>query len=106
MSPRPPDGRVPARGPSTPTDAVAAARLRDVAGRAPGLISVEPAALGAPASWSPPLQRPPDLRAATFDRALDDYWRRTSYSDITAGAHEPRVASEPEQDLLADEPEP
>ena len=32
-------------------------------------------------------------------------WRRTSYSDITAGAHEARVASEPEEPALDDEPD-
>ena len=37
------------------------------------------------------------LSAARFDRTLDRRWRRTSYSDITAGAHEARVASEPEE---------
>ena len=32
-------------------------------------------------------------------------WRRTSYSDITAAAHEARVASEPEEAVVTDEPE-
>jgi exodeoxyribonuclease V beta subunit len=40
-----------------------------------------------------------------FDRQLDRGWRRTSYTDITAEAHEPLVASEPEQPSLGDEPE-
>src|SRR5581483_2472479 len=44
------------------------------------------------------------LAAARFDRRLDEWWRRTSYSDITAEAHEAMVASEPEQPVLADEP--
>ena len=50
-------------------------------------------------------RRPRDLDAAAFDRELDLRWRRTSFSDITAGAYEARVASEPEEVLLADEPD-
>ena len=42
-------------------------------------------------------ERPAELAAARFDRDLDWRWRRTSYSDITAGAYEARVASEPEE---------
>ena len=49
--------------------------------------------------------RRPSCVAARFDRALDRRWRRTSFSDITGGAHEPRVASEPEELVLSDEPE-
>ena len=41
--------------------------------------------------------RRPSSAAARFDRELDRRWRRTSYSDLTAGAHEARVASEPEE---------
>ena len=49
---------------------------------------------------------PPRSRPATFARELDRRWRRTSYSDITAASHEARVASEPEERVLDDEPEP
>jgi exodeoxyribonuclease V beta subunit len=45
------------------------------------------------------------LEAAAFDRGLDRRWRRTSYSDITAGAYEARVLSEPEEAVVADEPQ-
>ena len=48
--------------------------------------------------------RPEALDAAAFARELDLRWRRTSFSDITAGAYEARVASEPEEVLLSDEP--
>ena len=48
---------------------------------------------------------PAELEAARFDRRLDLWWRRTSYSDITAEAHDPLVASEPERPVLSDEPE-
>ena len=58
-----------------------------------------------PAAWSPPVDAPAELEAARFDRRLDLWWRRTSYSDITAEAHDPLVASEPERPVLSDEPE-
>ncbi|MGK8500006.1 UvrD-helicase domain-containing protein, partial [Nocardia asiatica] len=41
-----------------------------------------------------------ELAAARFDRVLDQQWRRTSYSALTASAHEPvtpESGSEPEQ---------
>ena len=44
-----------------------------------------------------------ELCAARFDRDLDWRWRRTSYSDITAGSYEARVASEPEERVVDDE---
>ncbi len=100
------DGTVPPAGAFTPLDEVATARFDELAALAPGCISVERAAVGGlPTSWSPPLQPPAQLGVAGFDRRLDRDWRRTSYSDITAGVHEPRVASEPEEELLGDEPE-
>ena len=43
------------------------------------------------------------LARRRFDRDLDWRWRRTSYSDITAGAYEARVASEPEERVVDDE---
>ena len=46
-----------------------------------------------------------ELAPPSLDRELDRDWRRTSYSDITAGAHEARVASEPEEAVIDDEPE-
>jgi exodeoxyribonuclease V beta subunit len=48
-----------------------------------------------------------DLQAARFDRTLDQSWRRTSYSALTASAHEagPGVGSEAEQPEKTDEPE-
>jgi exodeoxyribonuclease V beta subunit len=96
-------GTVPPSGGSTPTDDAAIARFEALAAEAPGCIAVERAALGLPASWSGDLRAPAALEAARFDRDLDWRWRRTSYSDITAGAYEARVASEPEEDLLDDE---
>ena len=45
------------------------------------------------------------LGHAEFDRRLDWSWRRTSYTDITAGAYEAMVSSEPEETLVGDEPD-
>ncbi|HWT25679.1 MAG TPA: UvrD-helicase domain-containing protein, partial [Solirubrobacteraceae bacterium] len=99
------DGTVPPSGTATPRDADAFARFQRVAAEAPGCVSVERSALGPPAWWSPAPGAPRALTAATFDRALDARWRRTSYSDITAEAHEPRVGSEPEDAERSDEPD-
>ena len=57
-------------------------------------------------AWGGPTRAPAALTASRFDRELDRRWRRTSYSDITAAAHEARVASEPDEDVTDDEPEP
>jgi len=100
-----PEGDIAPEGRSTPADDAAEERFADLAGQAPGRISIERSALGLPTTWSPPVEPPVDLAAARFDRHLDLWWRRTSYSDITAEAHEPLVASEPEQPGLSDEPE-
>jgi len=98
-------GVVKAFGDSTPSDATVVERFRELAAIAPGRISVERSTLGMPAAWSPPVETPAELAAARFDRRLDEWWRRTSYTDITAEAHDPLVASEPERPVLSDEPE-
>jgi exodeoxyribonuclease V beta subunit len=98
------DGNVAALGDSNPADAAAAARFDVLAAEAPGCISVERSTLGLPAAWAPSIAEPAALSAAVFDRTLDDRWRRTSYTDITAGAYEARVASEPEEAVVTDEP--
>jgi exodeoxyribonuclease V beta subunit len=93
-------------GDSTPTDTAVLERFRELATTAPGRIGVERSTLaGMPVAWSPPLEPPVELEAARFDRRLDLWWRRTSYTDITAEAHDPLVASEPERPVLSDEPE-
>jgi exodeoxyribonuclease V beta subunit len=99
------DGTVDWKGRSAQSDAAAAARFEALAEEAPGCISVERSRLGLPQAWSGPLTTPALLATARFDRRLDLRWRRTSFSDIAAGAHEARVASEPEEPLLADEPQ-
>src|ERR1700749_1837435 len=100
-----PDGDVAPEGRSTPSDAAADERFTELASQCPDAISVESSALERPTAWSPPVEPPLELAAARFDRHLDLGWRRTSYSDITAEAHDPLVASEPERGGLSDEPE-
>ena len=68
-----------------------------------GCVSVERATLGLAKAWSGEARTEAELCAARFDRDLDWRWRRTSYSDITAGAYEARVASEPEERVVDDE---
>jgi exodeoxyribonuclease V beta subunit len=97
------DGTIAAAGRFVPDDAAVYTRLRGLAERAPGCVAVEAATLDAPSAWRDGLAELAPLDAATFDRDLDLRWRRTSYTDITSGAHEPRVGSEPEEPLLADE---
>ncbi|SNS92336.1 exodeoxyribonuclease V beta subunit [Rhodococcoides kyotonense] len=92
---------------TVPDDAVAARQLESWAGPAGGLISVEATRGAVPR----PIRTLSDgssveLDAATFRRTLDMLWRRTSYSALTASAHDaPGVSSEPEQPVKDDEPE-
>ena len=99
------EGNVEPDGPRPPSDEAALTRFRELAAAAPGCVSVElTSRLGLPIAWSEAALEPAELRAARFDRPLDRDWRRTSYSDITAETHEARVASEPEEPVVADEP--
>jgi exodeoxyribonuclease V beta subunit len=99
------DGTIPAAGSRTPGDDEAVQRFETLAAEAPGRIAVEPSRLGRPAVWGPRPAAPAELTASHFGRPLDHRWRRTSFSDITSGVHEARVGSEPEEGLVADEPE-
>ena len=99
------DGNVASSGQRPPSDETAIARFRELAEAAPGCISVAlTERLGLPVAWSDAPLEPAELAASIFDRPLDRDWRRTSYSDITADAHEARVASEPEESIVTDEP--
>jgi len=98
-------GDVAYQGSSTPDDQAVLARLGKLAELAGGRIAVERAGAGAPAHWSPSLPATGELVASAFGRDLDLRWRRTSYTDITAASYDAWVASEPEQPLIADEPE-
>ena len=78
--------------------------VRGAGREASGAISVERSRSGCRRLGARRSMRRPSSPAARFDRRLDVRWRRTSYSDITAAAHEPLVGSEPERPILSDEP--
>ncbi len=101
-----PDGHVRPDGSFTPTDLAAWEKFEDRGNTAPGCIAVErsPVVEEMP-RWTKPAGGGSALSAGRFTRDLDWGWRRTSYSDITAGAYEARVASEPEEPVVVDEPE-
>ena len=100
-SPRTPTATSRPYGRSTPTDAAVVERFRELAAVAPGRIGVERSTLG-DADRLEPADRAGGRarRRAVATAALDLSWRRTSYSDITAEAHDPLVASEPERPVL------
>jgi exodeoxyribonuclease V beta subunit len=86
-------------------------RFAALAAAAPGAIALERSAVATDARWTADAPDAADLTAATFDRSLDGRWRRMSYSSITAGAYEARVASEIEEaagsdDAAGDQPLP
>ena len=97
-----------------PSGGQISAALAAIAARAPGLIEVEPA--GRPSEGPPRSARPGrggptrTLATASFTRSLDLGWRRSSYSSITAAAHDGPgarrrvVGSEPEESGIDDEP--
>ena len=93
------EGNIAASGAAVPSDEVATARFRELAG-----VSVEPSVLGPTVSWPGDVVATSALSASSFGRRLDWWWRRTSFSDITAGTYEPHVASEPEEAVVDDEP--
>ena len=96
-------GNVAAAGASTPADEAAMERFSALREAAPGCVSVDWADLGPDDVWAGGLRPPASLSASRFSRTLDWWWRRTSYSDITAGTYEARVASEPEEAVVEDE---
>ncbi len=99
------DGNIRPSGVKNISDEAALERFGALAAEAGGAIAVEPVRLGGlPPSWGGGPPAGTDLAAAAFDRMLDERWRRTSYSDITAAAHEAFVGSEPEVDVVSDEP--
>jgi len=99
------DGNVRPNGSGKISDQAALDRFGELASAAGRAIEVESTRLGMPVSWSGEPPRVAELAVARFDRRLDLSWRRTSYSDITAGAHELFVGSEPEAVVVLDEPE-
>ncbi len=99
------DGNVAAYGKRTPSDATVIERFQELAQESGGQLDVERSKLGRPGKWLSSLAEPRRLGHADFDRQLDWSWRRTSYTDITAGAYEAVVSSEPDEALVGDEPD-
>jgi exodeoxyribonuclease V beta subunit len=98
-------GNVAPAGSKKPSDEDVQARFEKLATSATGgAIEIERAVLGTPVSHGGPPASDEQLAVARFDRRLDVSWRRTSYTDITARAHEAFVGSEPEVDVVSDEP--
>ncbi len=107
------EGGEPALSVKVPSDADAQRLMGELAARAPGRVSIESVTEPPPGSWQASSYPPDALSAAPFDRELDTWWRRTSYSGLTAAAHDagaglapdlPSVGSEPEEGVLDDEP--
>jgi len=86
-----------------PDDATALAAFTTRAARSNGGMGVEVVRERPPALWSPERRPAPALSLATFDRALDTGWRRTSYTALTSAAHDQRLGSEPENAQKDDE---
>jgi exodeoxyribonuclease V beta subunit len=101
---REPDGNVAPEGTKVPSDDAVAARFDELAAEAKGCVSVERAGGGGGPGWAGAATAAAELAAGVFGRVLDPHWRRTSYSAITAAGHEARVASEPEETVVLDEP--
>ena len=99
-------GVVAAEATDAPADDEVVARLAKLSEAAPGRISVERVEAPTGTHWTAEPHPTPDLQAARFDRTLDARWRRFSYSGIVSAVHEEPVATEPELELVDDEPAP
>lgn len=103
LSARDADGN-PAELVRSTTDAATTSTLQ---ARATDALAVEVVTSASAVSpWAPPAPTAADLRAATLHRLPDVAWRRTSYSALTAAAHDTgRVGTEPESPGVQDEPD-
>jgi exodeoxyribonuclease V beta subunit len=88
-----------------PADAALTARLAQLA--TADHVVVEPVeSAPTPSRWHPLPGPEPELHVGELRRRLDLMWRRTSYSGLTAAAHERSaqgVSTEPESSALTDE---
>jgi exodeoxyribonuclease V beta subunit len=99
------DGTVKSTLRQPPDDPTARRRFEELAAAAPeGRIAVEESRIAPGARWAAPPDDDAALAVASFTRALDERWRRTSYTALTAGTYEARVGSEPEEAVVLDEP--
>ncbi|WP_200941784.1 UvrD-helicase domain-containing protein [Angustibacter sp. Root456] len=104
-------GQQPPASVPTATDDTIAGRLHDLAARSGGTVAVETVqTLPEAVRWSPAAVERGELAVGAFTRHLDLTWRRTSYTALTAAAHdlaveaaEAAVASEPEVTGTQDE---
>jgi exodeoxyribonuclease V beta subunit len=99
---------------TVPSDDRTREKLQAIVERGQGHVSLEETAKEPSRQpYDPPSRPAPALDAATLDRDLDRAWHRTSYSAITAHAHQaapgggagtgPLVASEPDESVTDDE---
>jgi|GEM_PF-48022 len=103
----PGSAEVPGRS-EVPVDAVVLEQLSQWAGSAPGgVIAVEPVARVAAVRprWERPESGAAHFAAARFERTVDQDWRRTSYSALTAGAHDLHAPAPQAEAGVTDEPE-
>ncbi len=109
-----PGGSEPQMSVAVPVDPDVPALLGARLAAAGEVVAVELVDASSETRWTGTPAADGDLRAARFDRGLDLAWRRTSYSGLTAAAHDagiltsavasPSVGSEPEHGGLDDEP--
>ncbi|MDX6254101.1 MAG: exodeoxyribonuclease beta subunit [Frankiales bacterium] len=87
-----------------PTDAVARAAFDAIAAGSNGGLAIESIAARPAGTFAPPPIAQNALAAAVLARGLDLGWRRTSYSALTAAAHDaPRLGSESDVSQTEDE---
>ncbi|MEJ3656384.1 UvrD-helicase domain-containing protein [Actinomycetes bacterium KLBMP 9759] len=97
---RPEPGAQPAEAYRVPPDGAALDALRTLASP---VLAVEEVRVRATSPFASRAGGPGELAAATFTRALDRQWRRTSYSALTAGAGHHGSGTEPEDVGSTDE---
>ena len=104
-SPRTPRATSTGRAARRPREDDALARFEQIAAaRAARRLRRAGTSSACPAHWSPGLDADATFERARFERRIDTAWRRTSYSALTAAAHDAIVASEPEEAGVTDEP--
>lgn len=92
FAPRSPTGEIE----QTPADDAARTALDLVAQESGGTIAVEVASGGTDHRFEPDGHEAAALDVRRFDRDIDVTWRRTSYSALTAAAHDHRDVAEPD----------
>jgi exodeoxyribonuclease V beta subunit len=91
-----------------PADSDVLSRARTRAATSGGALEVavlSPVSTASPARWTAPEAPAASLELAEFTRAIDQSWRRTSYSALTGSAHAPApagVSAHASQSVAAD----